>query len=154
MPGSRNRAETRGQLARLYARLADIRRDALHPLTAQLAGHYGTVVVARLPVAGMLLNRRRMRAVADAALAETCRQLAYKTAWHGFRLVGAEPFYPSSLRCTGGGAVKDALPLRERTGRCDACGLFLDRDENAERSLAVLAAAVAESGLETASACG
>ncbi|MCL8207389.1 MAG: transposase, partial [Actinomycetia bacterium] len=152
--GSRGWEETRRRLARLHARIAHIRRDALHKLTARLAHTYGTVVVERLHVAGMLRHRRLARAVADAGMAEIRRQLAYKTAWSGSRLVEADPFFPSSKRCSGCGAVKDTLPLWERTFRCGACGLVRDRDENAAQNLAALAAAVAGSGPETENARG
>lgn len=153
-PGSRNREETRRRLARLHARVANIRRDAMHKLTTRLARTYGTVVVERLNVAGMLRNRRLARAVADASLAEIRRQLAYKTVWYGSHLLEAERFYPSSKTCSHCGAVKEELPLWERTFRCDTCGLVLDRDENAARNLAALAAAVAGSGPETENARG
>jgi putative transposase len=153
-PGSKNREETRKRLARLHARIARIRRDALHKLTTRLAHTCGTVVVEALHVAGMLRNRRLSRSVADAALAELRRQLGYKTVWYGSRLVEAERFYPSSKPCSRCGAVKESLPLWERVFRCDACGIVLDRDENAARNLAALAAAVAGSGPETQNARG
>jgi putative transposase len=153
-PGSRNWEETRRRLARLHARVAHIRRDAIHKLTTRLARTYGTVVVERLDVAGMLRNRRSARAAADASVAEIRRQLAYKTAWYGSRLIEAGRWYPSSKTCSRCGARKENLPLWERTFRCDVCGLVLDRDENAARNLAALAAAVAGSGPETKNARG
>jgi putative transposase len=153
-PGSQGRLETRRNLARLHARVAHIRQDAMHQLTTRMARTYGTVVVETLHVAGMVRNRRLARAVADAGMAELRRQLAYKTVWHGSHLVEGDPFYPSSKRCSRCGTVKDALPLWERTFRCEACGSVLDRDENAARNLAALAAAVAGSGPETQNARG
>ncbi|CAB1128612.1 protein of unknown function [Candidatus Hydrogenisulfobacillus filiaventi] len=153
-PGSRSREEARQKLARLHAHMAHIRWDAWHKLTTRLTRTYGTIVVERLNVAEMLRNRRLSRAMADSAMAELRRLLAYKTTWYGSRLVEADPFYPSSKRCSDCGAVKDTLPLGERTCRCDACGLVLDRDANAARNLAALAAAVAGSGPETRNARG
>lgn len=153
-PESKNREETRWRLARAHARVANIRRDALHKLTTRLACRYGTVVVEELNLAGMLRNRRLARAVADASLAEIRRQLAYKTVWYGSHLLKAERFYPSSKRCSRCGAVKEKLPLWVRTFRCDACGLVLDRDHNAALNLAALVAAVAGSGPETLNARG
>jgi putative transposase len=152
--GSKNREETRRRLARLHARIARIRRDTLHKLTTRLARTCGTIVVETLNVSGMLRNRRLSRSVTDAALAEVRRQLGYKTVWHGSRLVEADRFWPSSRTCSRCGAVKESLPLWERTFRCDACGLSLDRDENAARNLAALVAAVAGSGPETVNARG
>jgi putative transposase len=151
-PGSRRRNRTRRRLARVHARAANLRRDALHKLTTSLATQHGTVVVERLNVAGMVRNRRLARAIADTGMAELRRQLAYKTTWYGSRLVVADRFYPSSKTCSGCGWVKAKLPLAERTFTCEACGLVLDRDLNAARNLAKLVQSVAQSGWETPNA--
>ncbi|QBS38072.1 transposase [Thermaerobacter sp. FW80] len=152
--GSRGWHKARRRLARLHARARNLRQDALHKLTHHLATTYGVVVVERLHVAGMLKNRRLARVLADAALAEIRRQLRYKCPWYGAVLVEAPLFYPSSKRCSLCGAVKLSLPLSERIFRCEECGFVLDRDENAARNLAALAAAVAGSGPETKNARG
>jgi putative transposase len=70
-------------LARLHARLARIRRDAMHKRTTWLARTCGISVVGTLNVRGMLRKRRLAWAVADAAMAELRRQLAYNTVWYG-----------------------------------------------------------------------
>jgi putative transposase len=54
---------------RALGKVADQRRDAIHKLTTDLAGTYGTVVVEDLHVAGMVRNRRLARHVADASFA-------------------------------------------------------------------------------------
>jgi putative transposase len=125
------------------------RRDGLHQLTSRLAATYGTVVVEDLHVAGMLANRRLARSIADTGWGELRRQLDYKTAWNGGRLVVADRWYPSSKTCSGCGAAKAKLPLRVRTYACDRCGLVADRDLNAARNLAALA-----SRLDDAQSCG
>ena len=127
---------------RVHHRVANLREDALHKLTTAVAAEYGTVVVEDLNVAGMLRNRPLARQVADAGFAEIRRQLDYKTRQrHATRLVTADRWYPSSKTCSGCGAVKAKLPLHVRTYACDACGLVIDRDENAALNLAALAAA-------------
>jgi putative transposase len=138
----------------VHARAADVRRDALHKLSAALAVKYGTVVVEHLNVAGMLRNRRLARAISDSGMGELRRLLAYKTAWRGSRLLQAHPFFPSSKTCSDCGWVKAKLTLGERTFRCDACGLVIDRDLNAARNLAKLVEQVARSGRETRNARG
>ena len=79
----------------------------------------------------------------DASPAELRRQLAYKCAWYGGRLVVADRWYPSSKTCSGCGRRKPSLPLSERTYSCE-CGLAIDRDLNAARNLAGLVEAVAD----------
>ncbi|MGC5020258.1 IS607 family element RNA-guided endonuclease TnpB [Micromonospora sp. DT47] len=130
----------RRQVARAHARVANLRRNGLHKLTTRLAREYGTIVVEDLNVAGMLRNRRLARRIADAGFGELRRQLAYKTAWNGGRLVVADRWYPSSKTCSGCGTAKTKLALSKRTYTCNTCGLVLDRDVNAARNLAALAA--------------
>jgi putative transposase len=130
--------KTQARIARVHARAASLREDELHQLTTRLASRYGTIVAEDLNVAGMLKNRRLARQISDAGFGMLRRQLAYKTGWHGGRLVLAGRFYPSSKTCSGCGAVKAKLRLSERTYRCRSCGLVLDRDLNAARNLAAL----------------
>jgi putative transposase len=151
---SRNRAKVAAKvaakLARHHARVADLRADALHKATSDLAIRCETVVVEDLNVTGMLANRRLARAVADAAFGQTRRLLDYKTTWNGGHLIVANRWYPSSKTCSGCGRRKPNLTLAERTYRCEACGLTLGRDVNAAINLRDLAA----SGAESQNACG
>ncbi|MGW5480798.1 IS607 family element RNA-guided endonuclease TnpB [Streptomyces sp. NPDC004008] len=127
---------------KLHHRVANLRADALHKLTTAVAAEYGTVVVEDLNVAGMLRNRRLARRIADAGFGEIRHQLTYKTSQrHGTRTITADRWYPSSKTCSGCGGVKAKLPLHVRTYHCDACGLVIDRDDNAARNLVALAAA-------------
>jgi len=143
---SRRWQRTQKQLGRAHARVANLRRDGLHKLTTRLAATYATIVVEDLNVAGMLANRRLARHIADAGFGELRRQLTYKTGWGGGRLLVADRWYPSSKTCSGCGTVKTKLALSERTYRCQACGLVLDRDLNAARNLAALAAETTTAG--------
>jgi putative transposase len=131
------------QRNRVHHRVANLRADALHKLTTSIAREYSTVVVEDLNVAGMLHNHRLARKIADAGFGEIRRQLTYKTTWQGGQLIVADRWYPSSKTCSGCGAVKAKLPLSARVFRCEVCGLVADRDVNAARNLAALAAAVA-----------
>jgi putative transposase len=148
--GSANRRKHAGRLARIHARVANVRADALHKATTDLAARYETIVAEDLNVTGMLANRRLARAVADQGFGEARRMLGYKTTRNGGRLVVADRWYPSSKMCSACGWRKPSLTLAERTFTCEACGLVLDRDENAARNLRDLAA----SGAERLNACG
>jgi putative transposase len=148
--GSASRRKSAARLARVHARVANVRTDALHKATTDLTRRYETVVVEDLNVTGMMGNRKLARAVADQGFGQARRMLAYKTAREGGTLTVADRWYPSSKTCSGCGAVKATLPLSERTYRCDACGLVLDRDVNAARNLLSLAA----SGADRVTACG
>ena len=150
-PGSRRREATRRRLACLHARVKNLRQDELHKLTTRLAKRYDVVVVEQLNVAGMLRNRPLARAVADTSMAELRRLLTYKTSWYGSRVFVADPWFPSSKTCSACGHVKAKLGLAERLFVCDTCGLKADRDLNAARNLAQLAAG---SGAEAQNAGG
>jgi len=129
-------------LGKAHGRVADQRKDALHKITTELAKEFGVIVLEDLNVAGMMKNRRLARHIGDASFGEIRRQLEYKTAWNGGRVVLADRWFPSSKTCSGCGAVKAKLPLSERMYNCTKCGLVLDRDVNAARNLAAYAAGV------------
>jgi IS605 OrfB family transposase len=147
--------QTQRRLARTHARVANIRRNALHQLTSDLATSYDTIVVERLNVAGMVRNRRLARAISDAGVGELRRQLGYKCQWYGSVLVTADRWYPSSKTCSACGTVKAKLSSSARVFTCDECALMLDRDLNAAFNLAALVNdLVAGSGPETENARG
>jgi len=149
--GSANRRKSAAGLARIHAQVANIRADALHKATTVLARRYETVVVEDLNVSGMVRNRHLARAIADQGFGQTRGMLGYKTGWNGGTLIVADRWFPSSKTCSGCGTAKAKLSLSERTYRCDACGLVIDRDVNAARNLLKLAASGAESVIN---ACG
>jgi putative transposase len=148
--GSANKRTSAARLARIHARAANIRADALHKATTDLTRRHEMVVVEDLNVAGMVRNRRLARAISDQGFGAARRMLEYKSAWNGGRIVLADRYYPSSKTCSACGAAKAKLSLSERTFKCEACGLVLDRDVNAARNLLHLAV----SGTESRNACG
>jgi putative transposase len=157
-PGSASRRRAVLALARCHRHIRNQRVDALHKATTALAKAKSVIVVEDLHVAGMVRNRQLARAITDQGWAEFHRQLAYKTAWHGSRLLVAPRFYPSSKTCSSCGLLKRTLPPDMRMFSCEGCGLMIDRDLNAARNLARLAGAaaglVAASSAGTQNACG
>jgi putative transposase len=145
---SRRRASKRWQrtqarISKTHARAAAVRRDTLHKATTRLAQRHEVIVVEALNASGMRSaggSRKRglNRALADAALAQVRRILAYKTTWYGSVLVEADRYYPSSKTCSACGGRKPNLTLAERTYVCEHCGLMIDRDLNAAINLARL----------------
>lgn len=134
---------TQSRIAKIHARAAHVRRDVLHKATTALAQRHQVVVVETLHAAGMRAKggaRKRglNRALADAALAEVRRMLAYKSRWYGSTLVEADQWYPSSKTCSACQAVKAKLSLADRVFECETCGAVLDRDVNAATNLARL----------------
>ena len=139
--GSKRRAKAGAKVARLHARVAYQRGDAMHKATTWLASTYSDISVEDLNVAGMVKNRRLAKAVSDAAFGEFRRQLEYKTARTGATLHVIDRWFSSSKTCSKCGRVKAKLSLAERTYRCDGCGLVMDRDLNAAVNILVAGSA-------------
>ena len=139
--GSKRRAKARAKFARIHARIANCRSDTLHKLTTMLAQTYSDISIEDLNVAGMLKNHRLAKAVSDASFSELRRQLEYKTAKTGARLHVIDRWYPSSKTCSNCGSVKAKLSLKERTYKCEHCGLVIDRDLNAAINIMVAGSA-------------
>ena len=146
--GSHNRAKAKLKLARLHARIANVRRDGLHQLTTRLTRRFHTIGIEDLNVKGMLGNRRLARAVADMGWYALRRQLDYKAVWRGGQVALADRWYPSSKLCSECGHRLEDLALQVRRWTCPGCGAGHDRDVNAALNLKNMAVS------STVSACG
>lgn len=141
--GSNNRAKARSKVAKIHARTANIRNDWLHKTTTAIANSASVVGIEDLNVKGMTRNRYLAKSVLDAGFAEFRRQLEYKTAERGSKLVVADRWYPSSKICSACGAKTKSLPLNIRAWICTACNISHDRDLNAAINLMAYAASSA-----------
>jgi putative transposase len=148
--GSRNRRKAVRRLAALHRRIAHQRANTLHQFTSRLAKTKSVVVIEDLNVAGLLKNHHLAQAIGDVGFGEFRRQLSYKAAWYGCRVLVASRWEPSSKTCSGCGWVDEDLTLADRTFRCEQCGQVLDRDLNAAINLSKLAG----SSSERQNACG
>lgn len=127
--------KTEAQIVKLHARVTNIRADASHKLTTELASEYSIICLEDLNIRGMLKNGRLSKAVSDAALYEKRRQLEYKVTEHGGQVVFVDQWFPSSKKCNGCDWIYAELDLSEREWVCQECGLVNDRDKNAALNL-------------------
>src|SRR5215470_12834193 len=148
--GSQNRRKAVRKLAALHRRIANQRTNTLHHLSTQLAKTKAVVVIEDLNVSGMLKNHHLAQAIGDVGWGEFRRQLTYKAAWYGCRVLVASRWEPSSKTCSGCGWVNEDLTLADRMFCCGQCGLVVDRDLNAAFNLVKLAG----SSSERQNACG
>lgn len=146
--GSANRCKAKAKLAKLHARIAEIRSDALHKLTTDLTRRFHTIGIENLNVRGMVKNQRLARSIADMGFFEFRRQLEYKAAMRGGQVMAADRFYASSKTCSVCGHKLDDLPLSAREWTCPSCGAVHDRDVNAAVNLKNMAVS------STVAACG
>ncbi len=146
--GSKNREKSRKKLTVLHARIAHIRRDAVHKLTTHLCKNHAWVAIEDLHVAGMLRNHHIAQAISDAGMGGIRRQLTYKAEKFDTRLVVIDRFYPSSKTCSECGYVLETLDLKVRVWQCPNCHTLHQRDYNAAKNI------LAVSLTDSRNACG
>ncbi|MBV8076571.1 MAG: transposase [Planctomycetaceae bacterium] len=145
---SKNFLKAKRRLARLEARIANIRIHATHEATTDLCRTCAAIVLEDLSVSGMLANHKIASSLADVGFSEFRRQVEYKAQRYACTVQLAPRFFPSSKMCSRCGHVNDNLKLSDRTWTCPACGTTHDRDVNAAQNLASLAEST------PATACG
>ncbi len=146
--GSINYKKAKARLAKLHARLTNIRKDAVHKLTSDLTRRFSAIGIEDLNVRGMVKNRCLARAVSDMGFFEFRSQLEYKATMRGCTVVVADRWFPSTKRCSRCHYVVESLPLSVRTWTCPQCNTVHDRDKNAAQNLEELAVSF------MATACG
>lgn len=160
--GSQNYKKTKVKIAKIYYRIANIRKDTLHKATSIIVAKTkpnderpSVIVVEDLNVIGMLKNHCLAQAIGDASMNEFHRQLGYKAIWNGEELMVAHRFFPSSRLCRHCDSINSELMLSDRMWACD-CGAILDRDLNAAINLRNLAVRRVPPELEAlaSNACG
>jgi putative transposase len=144
--GSRNRAKARLKVAKLHAKIADIRKDFIHKLSTRLIHENQVIAVETLGVSNMKRNRKLAKSIGDAGWAEFVRQLEYKAQWYGREVVKIDRWYPSSRRCSDCGYTAEKMPLNVRQWTCPECGANHDRDVNAARNILAAGRAVSARG--------
>jgi putative transposase len=135
IPWSKNLVKTQRRIARLHARMANIRANALHQLTTMLVTRFGVIAIEDLNVDGMLKNHKMARAMADMGFGEFRRQLEYQAAQRGKTVIVVNRWYPSSKRCAACGYQMPKMPLSVREWTCPQCQAQHDRDVNAAINL-------------------
>lgn len=152
-PGSANRKKAKAKRAKLFRRVRNVRRDALHKATTMLTKSHGQVVIEDLKVKNMVKSggaRKRglNRVMHDASLGEFRRQLEYKGKRYGCKVVAVPPHY-TSQRCSSCGHTESGNRPTQSVFKCLSCGFACNADTNA--SINILAAA---SWTEAQNACG
>jgi putative transposase len=128
---SNNRYKIKLKIQKIYSRISNQRKDAIHKMTSILTKTKPRYIALEdLNVLGMVKNHKLAGALADASFNEIKRQSLYKTAWYGGEIIDVDRFYPSSKLCRVCGNIKEDLKLEDRIYICE-CGHIEDRDLNA-----------------------
>ncbi|NET46182.1 RNA-guided endonuclease TnpB family protein [Okeania sp. SIO2B3] len=133
--GSNNRKKAVTKLAKIHARIANIRKDAIHKLTTYLAKNHSIIKIEDLHVKAFLKNHRLAGAIADCGMYEFRRQLEYKTEKFSSQLILVDRMFPSSQICSNCGLHRHKMPLKNRVYICPDCGHIEDRDLNASKNI-------------------
>ena len=133
--GSGRWEKARLLVARLHARIANVRLDAIHRMTTRIVLAHSEIAIEDLNVQGMGRLRSVARSVYDQSFSEIRRQLEYKSEMYGATVTIVDRWFPSSKTCSACGSVKKELKLSDRTYVCAVCGFTMDRDTNASINL-------------------
>ncbi len=127
--GSANRRRARKQLAKAYLKVSRQREDFARKQANALVTSHDFIAYEDLKIRNMVRNRHLSKSISDASWGTFLQWVNYYAAMHGIPIITVPPQF-TSQDCSGCGTrVKKSLSVR--THICPACGLVLDRDENA-----------------------
>lgn len=137
--GSNNRKKAKTRLQSVHAKIKNRRQNFIHQTVASLVKQYDGFAIEDLNVQQMLISepkdsKRRLRqGIRDSGWSLFGSCLAAKAEEAGLPLVRVNP-KGTTQKCSGCGSLV-RKELKDRVHDCPACGLVLDRDENAARNI-------------------
>jgi putative transposase len=133
--GSKRREVARKKVAKLHAKITDIRTDFLHKLSTKLIRENQTIALEDLNVSGMVKNRKLSRAISDLGWRSFRTMLIAKGEMYGrdVRVINRWEATSQVCSCCGFKGGKKELNIREWT--CLNCGAIHDRDVNASKNI-------------------
>ena len=117
------------QLARLYRKITNQRKDFHWQLATDLCKSFDTIVIETLNLDGM--KRLWGRKVSDLAFYQFVEILKYKCSKHKRKFVQVGQWTPTTKPCSDCGYHNENLTLNDRQWICLECGSHHDRDINA-----------------------
>jgi putative transposase len=133
--GSKRREVARKKVAKLHAKITDIRTDFLHKLSTKLIRENQTIALEDLAVSNMVKNRKLSRAISDLGWRSFRTMLIAKGEMYGRNVRVINRWEPTSqvCSCCGEKGGKKELSIREWT--CLFCNSIHDRDVNASLNI-------------------
>lgn len=134
---SNNINKIKKQIALLYRKLTNIREDHMfQKINTLVITKPKRIIVEDLNIKGMMKNKHLSKAISEQCFYRFLKILEFKCKINFIEFVKADRFYPSSKLCSRCGNIKKNLKLKDRTYKCECCGLVIDRDLNASINLA------------------
>ncbi|NEZ66639.1 transposase [Leptolyngbyaceae cyanobacterium CCMR0082] len=119
------------RVAKLKAKIRDVRKDFLHKLSTHLIRNFGVICLEDLNVKGMVKNRRLARAISEAGWSEFRTMCEAKAGMYARDVSVISRWEPTSQTCFECGYRWGKLDLSVREITCLGCGTHHDRDGNA-----------------------
>ena len=135
--GSNRRQRAVLAVAKVHARIKDIRTDFLHQLSTKLIRENQSVSIEDLNVSGMMKNRKLAKAISDLGWRQFRTMLEAKAERHGREVQVISRWEPTSQTCSSCGHRAGRKKLSIREWQCLSCGVFHDRDVNAAVNIKV-----------------
>ena len=131
--GSQNWWRTVRELARLYRKVSNQRKDWHWKLATDLCQRFDTIVTETLNLEGM--KRFWGRKVSDLAFYQFVEILRYKCEKHSREFVQVGQWTATTKPCSDCGYKNENLSLSDRQWRCPKCQSHHDRDINAAMNI-------------------
>lgn len=145
--GSENWQKSKAKIGKLHAKIARIRAHGLHDTSRKIvAKRAGVIALEGYHVRNMMQSTpkdqrkyaRRNFKMADAAVGELRRQVAYKQEWAGGEVFKADPHAPTNRCHCDCGYINTVVPLIEEF-ICAGCGQTVQRRSNSASNVVRLA---------------
>ena len=132
--GSNHYWAYRRQLNRVYAELADKRRDWFYQTANDICRKYEYLFVEDLSISGMARMKHWGRKVNDLGWTGFLKTLEYVASKYGVTVHKIDRWFASSRMCDCG-YKNDALTLADREWVCPRCGTVHHRDAHAAQNI-------------------
>jgi putative transposase len=142
--GSNRLKLARLRIAKIHAKIKDIRTDFLHKLSTRIVNENQVIALEDLNVSGMIKNRKLSRAISDLGWRSFRTMLEAKSAMYGRDLRVISRWEPTSQKCSCCGEKGGKKELKIREWTCLFCGAIHDRDVNASRNIIQVAGGQSE----------
>jgi putative transposase len=142
--GSNRLKLARLRVAKIHAKIKDIRTDFLHKLSTRIVNENQVIALEDLNVSGMVKNRKLSRAISDLGWRSFRTMLEAKSAMYGRDLRVISRWEPTSQKCSCCGEKGGKKELSVREWECLFCGVIHDRDINASRNIIQVAGGQSE----------
>src|SRR5215467_7699890 len=120
-------------VARIHERIRNRRQNFIGQHVASLVKRFGLIAMEALVVRNMLKNPKLAKSIADVAWSAFFTHLIAKAEEAERLLVRVNPAYTSQTCSVCG--HRQEMPLSVRVYECWHCGLVMDRDHNASRTI-------------------